>query len=310
MSCGAAADAMLPPTHYRPNARRAPAARTAAGASNGISDPGSSSDTADGGDAGAVVVVSATGELAPAVELAAGGVSSGASPPVGASHPLALPEDMFAAEELVQELADPSALGKRGELLLLAQALVRWGSPMGRACRDEALPAAVPCGRMQGSARRCGSAAGRTPFTTLAAPRTGHGVLCVAPVQAGGLFRPVRDAGAGRRRRVLVRARARHGAAPAGEPWRPARARASSPGAMLLHRGTDTRLTLSSSLHHHTCMRAVCTASSAWAATSARSHRPARTTSWSPRACTVRAGGRLRGLLFDLTRSWPVSRSG
>lgn len=39
------------------------------------------------------------------------------------SHPLAGAQDMFAAEELVSELTDTSALGKRGELYFAAQAL-------------------------------------------------------------------------------------------------------------------------------------------------------------------------------------------
>lgn len=43
--------------------------------------------------------------------------------PMPASHPLALPDDPFAAEELVAELADPSALGKRGEIFTAAQVL-------------------------------------------------------------------------------------------------------------------------------------------------------------------------------------------
>lgn len=53
------------------------------------------------------------------------GVSTSSSGPVATpkSHPLALPEDPFAAEELVEELKDTSSLGKRGELYLAAQVL-------------------------------------------------------------------------------------------------------------------------------------------------------------------------------------------
>jgi len=53
-------------------------------------------------------------QLEPVVDEAASGAKS---------HPLALTEDMFAADELVQELKDTSSLGKRGELLFAAQSL-------------------------------------------------------------------------------------------------------------------------------------------------------------------------------------------
>jgi hypothetical protein len=48
---------------------------------------------------------------------------AGVAAPAPKSHPLAVSEDMFAVEELVQELAEPASLGKRGELYLGAQLL-------------------------------------------------------------------------------------------------------------------------------------------------------------------------------------------
>jgi hypothetical protein len=86
--------------------------------------PGATAD-ANGAAAGAEPAVpSATAAAAAAVAVKAGEPQpAGGDGPAPKSHPLAVTEDIFGAEELVQELADPQALGKRGELYLGAQLL-------------------------------------------------------------------------------------------------------------------------------------------------------------------------------------------
>jgi hypothetical protein len=83
-------------------------------------------------DAEAAEWVEAPTQQQPAVDSAStsgsesgGGAAEapGASASAVRSHPLALQDDPFAAEELVQELSDTTSLGKRGEAFVAAQVL-------------------------------------------------------------------------------------------------------------------------------------------------------------------------------------------
>ena len=140
----------LPPTP-----RHRDAARGATAGSNGLSSEGVASV------AGGVAVgtkqpgAEQEAQQQQATDLAAPATAASPEPK---SHPLALPDDMFAAEELVAELTDPAAMGKRGELWLLAQGLamlfVVW-PPFKLAVRRAGAAGAVGGGRSRLMRARC-----------------------------------------------------------------------------------------------------------------------------------------------------------